>query len=75
MQSCRDNGDSPEGDWLWPLLAATVGLSGFLFILLGVIAEVQARIYFEVRDRPPYKVKRIVETSTSPARKIIAGRW
>src|SRR5215831_20935523 len=28
-----------------PLLAATIGLSGVLFILLGVIAEVQARIY------------------------------
>jgi glycosyltransferase involved in cell wall biosynthesis len=58
-----------------PLLAATVGLSGILFILLGVIAEVQARIYFEVRDRPPYRVKRITETLASPAKKVIAGRW
>jgi glycosyltransferase involved in cell wall biosynthesis len=58
-----------------PLLAAAIGLSGILFILLGVMAEVQARIYFEVRDRPPYKVKRIVETATSPPRKVVAGRW
>jgi putative flippase GtrA len=38
-----------------PLLAATVGLSGILFVLLGIIAEVQARIYFEARGKPPYK--------------------
>ena len=46
-----------------PLLAATIGLSGVLFILLGIIAEVQARIYFEARGKPPYKVKSIVEHS------------
>jgi hypothetical protein len=35
-----------------PLLAATIGLSGVLFSLLGIIAEVQARIYFVARGRP-----------------------
>jgi glycosyltransferase involved in cell wall biosynthesis len=58
-----------------PLLAASFGLSGILFILLGVMAEVQARIYFEVRARPPYKVKRITEKSAAQQKKIIAGRW
>src|SRR6266404_9500178 len=46
-----------------PLLAATVGLSGILFVLLGIMAEVQARIYFEARGKPPYKIKSVVEHS------------
>ena len=46
-----------------PLLAATIGLSGVLFLLLGIIAEVQARIYFEVRGRPPYRIRRVVQQS------------
>jgi glycosyltransferase involved in cell wall biosynthesis len=58
-----------------PLLAAAISLSGFLFILLGVIAEVQARIYFEVRGRPSYKIRRVVEHSPPPRRKAAARRW
>jgi len=42
-----------------PLLAATIGLSGVLFILLGIIAEVLTRIYFEARGKPPYKIERV----------------
>jgi glycosyltransferase involved in cell wall biosynthesis len=59
-----------------PLLAAAVGLSGILFVLLGIMAEVQARIYFEARGRAPYKIKRIVE---HPARRrpiaLVSSRW
>jgi glycosyltransferase involved in cell wall biosynthesis len=59
-----------------PLLAATIGLSGILFILLGIIAEVQARIYFEARGKPPYKIGRLVE---HPARNrpmtLVSSRW
>ena len=58
-----------------PLLAAAISLSGILFILLGVIAEVQARIYFEVRGRPSYKIRRVVEHSAPPRRKAAARRW
>jgi glycosyltransferase involved in cell wall biosynthesis len=58
-----------------PVLAAAIGLSGILFILLGVMAEVQSRIYFEVRGRPPYKIRRIVEHSAAPRQKAAAGRW
>jgi glycosyltransferase involved in cell wall biosynthesis len=58
-----------------PLLAATISLSGILFILLGVMAEVQSRIYFEVRGRPPYKIRRIVEHSVPPREKAAARRW
>jgi glycosyltransferase involved in cell wall biosynthesis len=59
-----------------PLLAATIGLSGFLFVLLGIMAEVQARIYFEARGKPPYKIKRLVE---HPAQRrpiaLVSSRW
>jgi glycosyltransferase involved in cell wall biosynthesis len=52
-----------------PLLAATIGLSGVLFLLLGIIAEVQVRIYYEARGRPPYKIRRIVQHPASPRRR------
>src|ERR1051325_17670 len=59
-----------------PLLAATVGLSGILFVLLGIIAEVQARIYFEARGKAPYKIKRIVEHPTITRRlNVVSSRW
>jgi glycosyltransferase involved in cell wall biosynthesis len=58
-----------------PLLAATIGLSGVLFILLGIMAEVQARIYYEARGRPPYKVRRVVEHSAPPRKKAASRRW
>src|SRR5215469_3809168 len=58
-----------------PLLAATVGLSGVLFMLLGIIAEVQARIYFEARGRPPYKIRRVVQHRTLPRRRAASRRW
>jgi hypothetical protein len=57
------------------LLAATIGLSGVLFLLLGIIAEVQARIYFEARGRPPYKIRRIVQNPAQPLRRASTGRW
>lgn len=59
-----------------PLLAATVGLSGILFVLLGIIAEVQARIYFEARGKPPYKIKQVVEHPTQhhPVA-LVSSRW
>jgi glycosyltransferase involved in cell wall biosynthesis len=58
-----------------PLLAATIGMSGVLFILLGIVAEVQTRIYFEGRGKPPYKVKNIVRHSTAPRTTALASRW
>lgn len=58
-----------------PLLAAVVGLSGVLFLLLGLIAEVQARIYFEARGRPPYKVRRVVRHAAVPRLKLANRRW
>ena len=58
-----------------PLLSAVVGLSGVLFLLLGLIAEVQARIYFEARGRPPYKVRRVVQHAAVPRLKLASRRW
>jgi glycosyltransferase involved in cell wall biosynthesis len=58
-----------------PLLAATIGLSGVLFLLLGIIAEVQARIYFEARGRPPYKIRRVVEHRALERRRAAPRRW
>jgi len=42
-----------------PLLAAIFGLSGILFILLGVIAEIQTRTYFEASGKMPYSVRSV----------------
>lgn len=58
-----------------PLLAATIGLSGVLFILLGIVAEIQTRTYFESRGKPPYKIKSIVRHSTAERAPVLAGRW
>jgi dolichol-phosphate mannosyltransferase len=58
-----------------PLLAAVIGLSGILFLLLGIIAEVQARIYYEARGRPPYKIKHIVQQEALPQANAAAPRW
>ena len=58
-----------------PLLSATIGLSGVLFILLGIVAEVQARIYFEARGKAPYKIKNIVSNSTDLRPTVVSGRW
>ena len=59
-----------------PLLATAVGLSGILFVLLGIMAEVQARIYFEARGKPPYKIKRVVEHPAVTRRlNVVSARW
>ena len=58
-----------------PLLAAAIGLSGVLFLLLGIIAEVQVRIYFEARGRPPYKVRLVVQHPALPLRRAVPRRW
>ncbi len=58
-----------------PLLSATIGLSGVLFLLLGLMAEVQARTYFESRGKPPYKIRSVVQHSTAPAREPAPMRW
>jgi glycosyltransferase involved in cell wall biosynthesis len=58
-----------------PLLAATIGLSGVLFILLGLIAEVLTRIYFETRGKPPYKIEKVSPHSAVARPTAVERRW
>jgi len=41
-----------------PLLTVFFAMSGLLCIFLGLVAEIQSRIYFESINRPPYLVKK-----------------
>ena len=41
-----------------PLSVVFFTMSGLLCIFLGLVAEIQSRIYFESRDRPSYLVKK-----------------
>jgi glycosyltransferase involved in cell wall biosynthesis len=41
-----------------PLLVVFFSMSGLLCIFIGLIAEIQSRIYFEARDRPLYLVRK-----------------
>jgi hypothetical protein len=58
-----------------PLLAASLGLSGILFLLLGILAEIMTRTYFESRGKAPYKIKSIISHDEAPVRKGEAARW
>ena len=58
-----------------PLLAATIGLSGVLFLLLGIIAEIMTRTYFESRGKAPYKIRSIIRDEASPRLETVARRW
>ncbi len=40
-----------------PVLVAALTLAGVFFFLLGVLAEIQMRIYFETGGRTPYAIK------------------
>ena len=40
-----------------PLLVVFFSMSGLLCIFLGLVAEIQSRIYFESKNRPPYLIK------------------
>ena len=41
-----------------PLLVVFFAMSGLLCIFLGLVAEIQSRIYFEAIDRPVYLVRK-----------------
>ena len=44
-----------------PLLIIFFLLSGLLCILLGIVAEIQSRIYFQTKNNSNYKIKNIIE--------------
>jgi dolichol-phosphate mannosyltransferase len=58
-----------------PLLAATMGLSGILFLLLGIMAEIMTRTYFETRGKSPYKIRSIVEHGTIDLPAQVSRKW
>lgn len=58
-----------------PLLAATLGLSGVLFILLGIMSEILTRTYFEAQGKAPYKIRSIVQHLATPPRLVAVSRW
>ena len=58
-----------------PMLAATLGLSGVLFLLLGIMAEIMSRIYYEAQGKPPYKIRSVVQHATVPPRLVAVSRW
>jgi glycosyltransferase involved in cell wall biosynthesis len=58
-----------------PLLAATIGLSGILFLLLGIMAEINTRTYFEARGKAPYKIRSIISHADAAASAGTPPRW
>jgi glycosyltransferase involved in cell wall biosynthesis len=48
-----------------PLLAATLGIAGVLFILLGIIAELMTRTYFAASGRMPYSVRDVQRSGST----------
>lgn len=51
----------PDADGLFTLFAITFFLMGILLMGLGIVGEYIGRIYEEVRNRPRYIVKKILE--------------
>lgn len=52
LASIRNFGQTPL-----PILAVFFVLSGIIFILLGFLAELMLRIYFETNNKKPYSIK------------------
>ena len=48
-----------------PLLVVFFAMSGLLCIFLGLVAEIQSRIYFEAIDRPAYLVRKNLKNISS----------
>ncbi len=48
-----------------PLLAAFFSMTGIICILLGLVAEIQSRIYFESIGRPAYLIKNKIHTNNT----------
>ena len=58
-----------------PLLAATLGLSGVLFLLLGIMSEIMSRTYFEAQGKAPYKIRSVMQHAATPPRLVAVSRW
>lgn len=49
------------------LAAIFLFLAGFQFLFFGLLAEMNMRIYFETRGKPPYQVKALINFPGKPA--------
>jgi hypothetical protein len=49
------------GDRPLLLLTGLLALVGIQFLVLGLLAELITRVYFEIQDKPIYVVREIVE--------------
>ena len=52
-----------------PLLVVFFAMSGLLCIFLGLVAEIQSRVYFEAIDRPAYLVRKKLKKISSDVNK------
>lgn len=58
------------------LLSGLAGIAGIQFLVLGLLGEVCARIYFESQGKRPYYIRRLVNFSgaQNPAEEIVRRR-
>lgn len=62
------------GDRPLLLMGVLMFLTGIQLISTGIIAEIQARTYFESQDKPIYKVREIIQRETAPNDAIRLGQ-
>lgn len=41
-----------------PLLVALLALTGLIFVMMGLLGEVQSRVYYEAQGKSPYAIRR-----------------
>ena len=56
----------------WFQISIMMFILGFLAILLGLIAEVVMRTYYESQDKKTYTIKQVIEPEPTPKIRIIA---
>jgi hypothetical protein len=56
----------------WFQISIMMFILGFLAILLGLIAEIVMRTYYESQDKKTYTIKQVIEPEQSPRIRIIA---
>ena len=55
-----------------PLLVVLFGLSGVLSILMGLLAEMVMRTYYEAQGKPAYQVRDVLEVGAKPCATMAA---
>ena len=47
-----------------PVLASVTFLVGVMSILMGLLAEILVRVYFESQQRPAYSVRAVIDAAS-----------